>query len=92
MRKKPSSIHVTRTDSSRITLTQPVLKNDSLAGFSEERRGRYYRNIALTDISKVEIDRSNVGAVVVLVVVAAGAFALLVGGSKYCPFNCENQH
>lgn len=47
---KPSTVYVTRTDGSRITLAQPVIRGDSLAGLIDENGSMQPRAIALSDV------------------------------------------
>jgi hypothetical protein len=67
--KKPHSIRVTRTDGSRITLTSPMVRNDSILGNSGAGDPEHSVALALSDVQQVEVRK-----------IATGKTLLLVGG------------
>ena len=89
LRGSNGPLHLFKTDSTKLVLSSPVIKGDSVAGFSIEPRGRYYRHVAMADVSSVSVRKTNGAAVVGIALVAGGLFALLVAASTYCTYNCD---
>jgi len=86
----PAHIRVTRTDSSRVEVSRPLIVNDSIATPTEECRtsvaggGRYGCTtgapaalVALTDVAGIEVRRRNPAGIVGLAVLA-GLFIAVV--------------
>jgi len=82
MMDKPSTVYVMQTDGSRITLTKPVIKGDSLTGFVSDQGTLQPKQIALSDIAVVAAKKGMsptrllVGALV-LAVLGVGEIVLL---------------
>ena len=83
-------IRITKSDNTRLTLSSPVIRGDSVAGFSIEPRGRYFRHVALADVTAVEARQENSKVIAGIAVVGGGLLALLIYFSRdYCTVNCN---
>lgn len=95
-KKPPSAVRVTRVDSSRVVLHEPILVGDSLTGITGARRppkvsdvGAYvsahgsWLTVALADVRRIETSHENwiVPAIVVGVVAAYVGVGLAVAST-----------
>ncbi len=55
--ERPSSVRVTQRSGETITLKDPTMRNDSIAGIIQDDPTGYRRSVAVSDVSTVEVRR-----------------------------------
>jgi hypothetical protein len=82
-------VRVTLRSGAKVTLENPTVRNDSIAGVVPSLTG-YRRTVAVSDVSRLEVRRVSVGRTIGLVLPLATVAAIFIGfviecsGSDFC--------